>query len=218
MAQYARLEVTLIALAGVVATAVVWHAFGFWALLPLVVAAALLAFYRDPERAVVRDERAILAPADGRVVAVEPDVEGRDGRRVLRIMIFLSVFNVHVNRSPCDGRVQAVQYRRGEFLNALAAEADTRNECNTLTLEPAPPLPGPVQVRQIAGVLARRIVCTARSGVALTAGERFGMIKLGSRTEVTLPADERWQVVVRVGEPVYAGLSVLARWSDAKAK
>jgi phosphatidylserine decarboxylase len=210
-ASYARREVGLIAGLGAVATATMAYFLGAWGVLPAVVTLALLSFYRDPEREPPTGDDLVLAAADGKVVAIERGVAGPDGGRMLRIMVFLSVLNVHINRSPCAGRVTEVSYRPGEFRNALRAEASTCNECNTITLEPAGPLPGPVRVRQIAGVLARRIVCTARVGDRLTAGPRVGMIKLGSRTEIGLVDDPRWQVQVRVGQPVKAGLTVLAR-------
>ncbi|MBK9118988.1 MAG: phosphatidylserine decarboxylase family protein [Phycisphaerales bacterium] len=207
MAPYARTEVTVIALVGALLTlGVAWWA-GWWALLPTLFTLALLAFYRDPRRVPVAAPRSILAPADGRIVRIDPPT----GEGPLRIMIFLSVFNVHINRSPCAGTVTAVEYRAGAFLNALRPEADERNECNTLTLAPAAPLPGPIQVRQIAGVLARRIVCAARPGTVLSAGARYGMIKLGSRTEITLPRAAAWEVCVQPGQRVRAGLTVLAR-------
>lgn len=215
MAAYARLEITLIVVLGGALTAIVAHLAGWWALLPALLALAVLSFYRDPPRRVPPDAALVLAPADGKIVEITRDAEGPDGARVVRIMVFLSVFNVHINRSPCAGTVEAVDYRPGEFLNALRAEVDTRNESNTLVLRPAAPLPGPVHVRQIAGVLARRIVCTARPGATLAAGQRYGMIKLGSRTEVCLPEDARWEVCVQVGQAARAGCTVLARWHGA---
>lgn len=216
MTPYARREEVLIVVIGGLATAAVSYWTGLWGLVPAVLMLALLSFYRDPERRPPTDLGLILAPADGKVVEITRNAPGPDGRPVLRIMIFLSVFDVHVNRSPCAGRVVEVRYRPGEFLNALRAEADARNESNLLTLVPNAPLPGPVLVRQIAGVLARRIVCTTRPGDQLTAGQRFGMIKLGSRTEVCLAEDPRWEVKVKVGDRVRAGLSVLARWRDTR--
>jgi phosphatidylserine decarboxylase len=211
MAQYARLEEILIVAAGGLCTVAVAWLFGWWGLLPAVVALALLSFYRDPPRRVPDAPAAILAPADGKVVDISREVALEDGSPVLRIMIFLSVFNVHINRSPCAGRVVDVRYRAGKFLNALNAEADAENECNTIVLEPATTLPGPVRVRQIAGVLARRIVCTARAGDSLAAGQRYGMIKLGSRTEICLPENPGWEVCVELGTRVRAGRSILAR-------
>src|SRR5439155_1812299 len=114
------------------------------------------------------------------------------GAPELRICIFLSVANVHVNRAPCAGRVRDVKYTPGQFLDARTAEATRRNENSLLTLDPLAPLPGPVCVRQIAGLLAKRIVCTHKPGDAVAAGERFGMIKLGSQTEIRVPDDPRW--------------------------
>lgn len=215
MTAYARLEITLILLVGVLVTSATGHLCGAWAALPAVLTLALLCFYRDPPRRIPPGENLVLAAADGRIVEVTPDVEGAHGQRVVRIMIFLSVLDVHINRSPCAGRVREVEYQPGEFLNALSGEADTRNESNAVTIDPAAPLPGPIRVRQIAGVLARRIVCTARPGDELAAGQRYGMIKLGSRTEVCLPVDPGWEVAVSVGDRVRAGRTVLARYSAA---
>lgn len=211
MAPYARREVVLIVVLGAAATALIAYWLGYWAVLPVVLALALLAFYRDPARRPPAGENLILAPADGKLVEITRDAEAPDGGHMLRFMVFLSVFDVHINRAPCAGRVAAVEYRPGEFRNALRTDANTRNECNTLTLEPAAPLPGPVRVRQIAGVLARRIVCAAKIDDRLTAGARFGMIKLGSRTEVCLVEDARWEVLAAVGDRVRAGVTVLAR-------
>ncbi len=213
MAPYARLEVALILILGTAATALVAWLAGLWALLPALLSLALLSFYRDPPRRVPDDPRLLLAPADGKVVEISRIAAAEGTPPLLRIRIFLSVFNVHVNRTPCAGRVTDVQYRPGEFLNALRPEADKRNEANTLLLDPAAPLPGPVRVRQIAGVLAKRIVCAAGPGDSLAAGQRYGMIKLGSRTEVVVPDDPRWDVRVVLGQPVRGGLTVLARWT-----
>ena len=212
---YARTEITLIVAIGGLATAVVAYFLGWWALVPAVLALAVLAFYRNPPRRSPTGDNLILAPADGKIVEITRAADSEDGQR-LRIMIFLSVLDVHVNRSPCAGRVTQVDYKPGEFLNALRPEADARNESNTLVIEPRAPLPGRISVRQIAGVLARRIVCTARVGDELAGGQRFGMIKLGSRTEVCLPEDSHWQVCVAVGDKVRAGRTILARLGDSK--
>jgi phosphatidylserine decarboxylase len=212
MASYARLEITLIALIGGITTVVVGIVLHWWALLPAILALALLMFYRDPPRKVPTDNDLLLAPADGKITKIERNYRaaGSEGEQ-LRVVIFLSVLNVHINRSPCAGSVTDVQYTPGEFLNALRSEATTRNENNLVTIRPRPPLPGPVQVRQIAGVLARRVVCTLQPGDELAAGQRFGMIKFGSQTEIRVPEDARWQLQVAVGGHVKAGLTVLAR-------
>ncbi len=209
---YARTEITLTVLLGAAATVVVAWLFGWWALLPAILTLALLSFYRHPHRRIPAGPY-LLAPADGRVVAVQRNFTDADGDAPsLRIMIFLAVYNVHVNRSPCAGRVAQVSYKPGQFLNALNADADTCNECNTVLIEPQPPLPGPVRIRQIAGVLARRIVCAIQVGDQLAAGQPLGMIKLGSRTELRAAEHPGWEVLVGVGARVRAGETVLARF------
>lgn len=214
MTSYARTEVLVITLVGAALAAIAWWWGGPWsALAPAALALALLSFYRDPPRRIPPGADLLLSPADGKVVEISRDVALPDGRRGLRIVIFLSVLNVHVNRSPCAGNVTAVRYQPGKFLNALNPESNRQNESNTLTLSPRSPLAGPIEVRQIAGLLARRIVCAARIGDTLEAGQRYGMIKLGSRTEITAPEDSRWQVAVRVGQSVAGGTTILARWT-----
>ncbi|MBN2447097.1 MAG: phosphatidylserine decarboxylase family protein [Phycisphaerae bacterium] len=213
MTRYALPEIILITLLGAAISAGVAAIGGWWWLVPAVLTLALLSFYRDPPRRVPDEVNILLAPADGKIVTIAPEEDSADGKR-LRIMIFLSVLNVHVNRSPCAGRVKGVDYRPGRFLNALNPEADHVNESNSLTLDPAAPLPGPMMVRQIAGVLARRIVCAVGPGAELARGQRYGMIKLGSRTELVVPADPRWEVVVHLGQRVRAGVTILARYRD----
>ena len=211
MSRYARLEIALIILVGGGVTAVTAYYLKLWALLPAVLALALLAFYRDPPRRVPRRENVLVAPADGRITEITRDYNAADERGpLLRVVVFLSVLDAHINRSPCAGRVTDVTYRPGQFLNALKAESTDRNENNLVTIEPRPPIPGPVRVRQIAGVLARRIVCAAKPGDHLATGERFGMIKFGSRTELCVGEDPRWQLAVHVGDHVKAGVTVLA--------
>lgn len=210
MSPYARLEIVLTLLIGAVVTVAVGWLLGWWAVLPGVFALALLSFYRDPPRKVPTGEDLLLAPADGRVMKIERDCRAGDGSE-LAIVIFLSVLDVHINRSPCAGSVSAIEYSAGRFLNALRAEATLRNENNVVTIAPHPPLPGPVRVRQIAGVLARRIVCTLKPGDDVSAGQRFGMIKLGSQTEVRVPEDARWELLVHEGDHVKAGRTILAR-------
>lgn len=213
MAQYARLEVTLILVVGLLLTATIGYFFAWWALLPGLLMLALLAFYRDPPRETPAGANLILSPADGRIMSVERGYRGPEGDSPeLRICIFLSVLDVHVNRSPCGGRVTGIVYSPGQFLNALKPEATLRNENSLMTIEPNPPLAGPVRVRQIAGLLAKRIVCAAKVGDLMAAGQRFGMIKLGSQTEIRVPDDPRWNVKVRAGESVRGGATVLAEW------
>jgi phosphatidylserine decarboxylase len=212
MTRYARLEITLILLIGAAVTVAAGYYWQWWALLPGALTAALLSFYRDPPRKVPLGDELLLAAADGKIIRVQRDFRPDDGdERELRIVVFLSVLDAHINRSPCAGRITVVQYRRGEFLNALRTQATDRNENNLVVVQPRPPLPGPVYVRQIAGVLARRIVCTLKPGDVVSAGQRFGMIKFGSQTEIRVPEDPRWEVLVGQGDRVKAGLTVLAR-------
>jgi phosphatidylserine decarboxylase len=182
---------------------------GSAAILLLGLTAFVLFFFRDPERAVPPDPNLIVAAADGLVVSVE-EMEEPDfalGRR-LRIAIFLSVFDVHVNRSPVAGRVSKTTYKAGSFLDVRHADASTRNEALSWLLETEH---GPVAVRQIAGLVARRIVAWAREGSALERGQRFGMIRFGSRTEIFLPAS--CQVLVKVGDRVEGAATPIARWN-----
>ncbi|MBI5863131.1 MAG: phosphatidylserine decarboxylase family protein [Planctomycetes bacterium] len=215
MAPYARTEVLLTLLIGGVLTALAGYGFGWWALVPALPTLFLLSFYRDPPRRIPSGDRLLLSPADGRIMSVERGYRGPEGGGPeLRICIFLSVFNVHVNRSPCAGRVAEVIYREGLFLNALKPEATLRNENSLLVIEPDAPIPGPVRVRQIAGLLAKRIVCAAKPGDVLAAGQRFGMIKLGSQTEIRVPDQEGWGVRVKAGDVVHGGTTVLAELQE----
>jgi len=172
----------------------------------------MISFFRDPERTIPTDASAVLSPADGTVTFVgevlEPDFPGG---KALRVSIFLSIFNVHVNRIPRSGRVTAVRYFRGAFLDARHPECAVRNEQLWIDLEEAGNA-RPVRVKQISGAIARRIVCWLRPGEEVRAGDRFGMIKFGSRTEVLLPAREPLDVQVKVGDKVRGGATVLLRY------
>jgi phosphatidylserine decarboxylase len=167
-------------------------------------------FFRDPERAVPDDPDIIVSAADGLVVSVEemdePDFQL--GRRQ-RIAVFLSVFDVHVNRSPVAGRVKKTLHKAGQFLDVRHIDASTRNEALSWLLETEH---GPVAVRQIAGLVARRIVPWSKEGSALARGERFGMIRFGSRTEVFLPMT--CTVLVKPGDRVQGAATPIARWPN----
>jgi len=163
-------------------------------------------FFRDPERAIPDGPGVVVSPADGTVVAVTEEPEGPS------VAIFLSVFNVHVNRSPIGGRVTGVSYREGRFLAAFDERAGEMNERSEILIEGDE---GAVRVRQIAGVLARRIICKVRPGDRLEAGQRFGLIRFGSRTDLRLPAGS--SVLVRVGDKVRGGSSVIGRTALAAA-
>ncbi|MBI3449551.1 MAG: phosphatidylserine decarboxylase [Acidobacteria bacterium] len=168
----------------------------------LVACAALATFFRDPERAVPEGDDLVVSPADGRVVEV-PRGSGGSGECVA---IFLSLADVHVNRSPVAGKVLAVRYTPGTFRPAWEPAAGASNERNTLTLDgPA----GTYEVSQIAGLVARRIHCSKRPGDHVGRGERIGYIAFGSRTELTMPPGA--EVAVRIGDRVRGGETVIAR-------
>lgn len=163
-------------------------------------------FFRDPERVVPDDPRLVLSPADGRVVRIVPALdESPLGKGATQISIFLSVFDVHVNRSPIGGKIVSLEYHPGKFLPAFDHEASSSNERNTVVVE------GPtakVAFKQIAGLIARRIVFKKRLDDEVAAGERVGLIKFGSRVDVILP--EELTLKVKTGDRVEGGTSVLA--------
>jgi len=182
------------------------------ALVVLPVLVWLFAFFRDPERVVPADQHVMVSPADGRVsdIVELPHYELLGGPCV-RVGIFLSVFNVHINRAPCDGRVVEVIYKRGKFLSALNhAQASEQNESNTIVLaEPAGERRIAV-VKQIVGLIARRIVFTAQRGDMLVRGQRIGMIKFGSRTELYIAKWLEPTITVKVGQTVRGAADVIA--------
>lgn len=182
------------------------------AALPLVVLGWLVSFFRDPRRVVPTDAAAVVSPADGTIAEVSEvaHYEFLDGPAV-RIGIFLSIFNVHLNRAPRAGRVLAMHYKPGEFLNAMNPESALRNEFMWIGLEDLDRPGVRMAVRQISGLIARRIVCALKPGQTVRRGENFGMIKLGSRTELILPRDAV-TVDALVGQAVKAGSTVLARF------
>lgn len=162
-------------------------------------------FFRDPERARPADETAVVSPADGRVLSVSGEcLDGVPGHRVA---IFLSIFDVHVNRAPVAGRLASVEYRPGKFFAAMRERASMENEQNVIRLESER---GTVVVKQIAGWVARRVLVWKPVGSALDRGERLGMIRFGSRVELWLPSQAR--VTVQPGQHVRAGASTIADW------
>jgi phosphatidylserine decarboxylase len=183
-------------------------AIGEYSLVFLLPLAFAMFFFRDPEREPEdASPSAILAPADGKVVAITAGQMPITNVAAAKIDIFLSVFDVHINRAPAAGKVARRAYAAGAFLNALKAEAGEANESNTVLLE----VQGGrhIAVKQIAGVIARRIVCDVKEGDFLFAGQRFGMIMFGSRTQLFIPADAGFEPCVTVGEHVKAGRTVL---------
>jgi len=170
-------------------------------------------FFRDPNREVPQGERLVVSPADGKVVTIrEIEHEEYIGGPAIEIGIFLSIFSVHINRMPVAARVIGLRYRPGKCLNALRSESARENEQLAIRIEANAHPHRRMIVRQITGAIARRIVCWLKPGDELTAGERLGMIKLGSRTELVLPREESLELRVQVGQMVKAGSSVLAEY------
>jgi len=185
---------------------------GWWWSLPLWLAALfVLQFFRDPPRAVPEDPAAVLAPADGRIVAVEKARDPWLERDALKISVFMNVFNVHSNRAPVDGTVKQVWYHAGRFLNAALDKASVENERNALWLRTRSG--ADVTCVQVAGLIARRILCYVSAGAELAKGERFGFIRFGSRVDVYLPPGATARAAV--DDKVYAGETILA-WFPAK--
>ena len=174
-----------------------------WAILPCLLAVFFLWFFRDPERTIPQDPGAVVSPADGKVTDVSTVTVGN--QQQTRVSIFLSVIDVHVNRSPIAGVVRDVRYQHGQFLNAMNAVCADKNEQNIVTMEGDGQR---VVFKQIAGLLARRIVFYPKVGDRLERGQRVGLIKFGSRTDLLLDASARMNV--KVGDRVKGGSSILA--------
>lgn len=173
----------------------------------------VLSFFRDPYRLCPKEANLLLSPADGVVTDIEV-VEERDyiDERAIRIGIFLSIFNVHINRAPCNAKVERISYKKGRYKNAASPESGRVNESNNLYITRRDNPQDKLIVRQISGAIARRIVCAAKEGQKLSSGEQFGMIKFGSRTELYVPARADVKCLVRTGAKVKAGLTPLVRY------
>jgi phosphatidylserine decarboxylase len=171
-------------------------------------AAFCLNFFRDPDRVIPAGPYAV-SPADGKVVAIKPDDAGG-----LRISIFLNVFDVHVNRTPIGGKVASVTYKKGQFLVASTEDASAANEQNVITVDGViAGQPTRVVFKQIAGLIARRILCSVQAGNTVEAGQRIGLMKFGSRMDVFLGPE--WEVLVKAGQRVAGGSDILARMRGA---
>jgi len=168
----------------------------------LVVTLFVVWFFRNPQRNTPEKDGLVISPADGRVIRIEETAsDEQPGRTFQKISIFMNVFNVHVNRIPCSGEVRFIRYREGKFLSANLDKASALNERNTILLQTADGRE--IMTVQIAGLIARRIVCWLKEGMQVSRGERFGLIRFGSRVEVFLPHGST--LLVRVGEKVRAG-------------
>lgn len=205
---------TLLAVGGT-ASWFLWPHFlsGTLALFALFLWGLMLYFFRDPNRSGRVEPGLVLGPADGKVVEIAQEIETRYLReRVTRISIFLSVTDVHVQRAPLGGQVVSLNHRRGKFLQAFRPEASTENEYIAMVLDSPY---GRILVKQIAGILARRCVNYARPGDELTTGQRFGLIRFGSRVDLFLPLNA--QLLVAIGDKVYGGLTPIANLAHARA-
>ena len=197
----------------------------------------ILMFFRDPERVCPSDPNLLLAPADGRITDIETvDEDGFIGGPALRIGIFLSIFNVHINRAPCNAKVETITYKKGKFINAMNSQSGRINESNNLGLVRTDSPADKLIVRQISGAIARRIVCATAEGRELAGGEKFGMIKFGSRTELYVPVssnlgkhepgatydtrDTKYEIkcLVQIGDKVKAGLTPLMKYEIREVK
>jgi len=178
-----------------------WGSAPFW-----VVAVFVLQFFRDPARIIVAGEKSVVSPADGRIVAIEKTHDQYANREALKVSVFMNVFNVHSNRAPVDGEILGIWYSPGKFVNADLDKASTENERNAVWLRT--PDGQDVTSVQVAGLIARRILCYVEKGAVLKRGQRYGFIRFGSRVDVYLPITAR--VRVAIGDRVSASSTLLA--------
>ncbi|MGP1678975.1 MAG: phosphatidylserine decarboxylase [Burkholderiales bacterium] len=171
------------------------------------VAAFVLQFFRDPAREVPGDAKTVVSPADGRIVAVEKAHDPYLDRETVKVSVFMNVFNVHSNRAPVDGEVKQIWYKGGSFVNAALDKASTENERNALWIRAD--AGADVTCVQVAGLIARRILCYVKAGDRLARGQRYGFIRFGSRVDLYLPPNAR--IKAALGDKVYAASTVLAR-------
>jgi phosphatidylserine decarboxylase len=229
LTKYGRPQVVVypvVIIAVMVAIALVTTAFlQPWAIISIegllgVILIWILSFFRDPERNCPTDSNLLLSPADGQITDIETmteppaflqeQAEQSDG--VLRVGIFLSIFNTHINRAPCNVKVEKITYKKGKYKNALNPESARVNESNELCLIRTDEPQDRLIVRQISGAIARRIVCDTMEGKHLACGEKFGMLKFGSRTELYLPLRENAKCLVRIGDKIKAGLTPVVKY------
>ncbi|HUF81115.1 MAG TPA: phosphatidylserine decarboxylase [Burkholderiales bacterium] len=183
-----------------------WLAGGWWAVPMWLVVIFMVQFFRDPPRAVPQEAKAVLSPADGQVVAVERTRDPYLDRDALKMSVFMNVFNAHSNRSPVDGEIRETWYHRGSFFNAALSKSSLENERAALWIRT--PAGCDVTCVQIAGLIARRILCYVATGQRVSRGERYGFIRFGSRVDVYLPPESR--PVASMGDKVYATATILA--------
>jgi phosphatidylserine decarboxylase len=203
-----------IALTVLLALFVWWLAGPWWSLLMWVAAIFMVQFFRDPRRAAPLGANLVISPADGRIVSVEKVRDPYLERDAIKLSVFMNVFNVHSNRSPVDGDVRELWYSSGRFFNAALDKASTGNERNALWIRADSGID--VTCVQIAGYIARRILCYVRAGDRLRRGQRFGFIRFGSRVDVFLPPNVRARV--SVGDKVYGGETILAEFPELQPR
>ncbi len=187
------------------AAGVAWFA-GWWSLPLWIAALFVLQFFRDPEREIAGDAKTVVSPADGRIVVVENAEDPYLRRPAIKVSVFMNVFNVHSNRAPVDGEIKQVWYHAGSFLNAALDKASLENERNAMWLKTSSGLD--VTCVQVAGLVARRILCYVKAGDVLSRGQRYGFIRFGSRVDVYLPPGA--VVKAALGDKVSASSTVLA--------
>ena len=218
-ARWGLAELQLMGWPLLILTIVLGYYFWYLAWIPATGLCLVVWFFRDPPRRVPQGEGLYVSPADGKISEITRI--GHDeyiGGPAVRIGVFLSIFNVHLNRAPAATRVISLKYSRGEFLNALNPESALRNENIWIGLQEIDPPYRRVVVRPIAGAIARRIVSVLRTGDVLERGEKFGMIKLGSRTELILPDTDDLEICVEVGQRVKAGTTVFAQYGNEEVR
>lgn len=192
----------------IIVALVVYYFTNFWVTIPFIfIALFVIQFFRDPKREIPNDSNVVLAPADGKVICVEQSTDVYQNVSALKISVFMNVFNVHSNRSPVDGEVIDLQYIPGKFVNADFDKASVENERNAMVLQLSNGLK--ITVVQIAGLVARRILCYTKVGNILARGERYGFIRFGSRVDLYLPLDAK--PLVSIGQKVKATETILAK-------
>ena len=183
---------------------------GFLGTIGLILTAWVYYFFRDPERVIIEDDNYLVSPADGEVIKVEevdgPKEVGLENKRLKKISIFMNVFDCHVNRTPCSGKVEEILYKPGKFLNASFDKASEDNERNYFKIKDSQN--NDIIVVQIAGLIARRIVCETDNGQELNQGDRIGMIRFGSRADVYY---ENYEPLVKIGQKTISGETLLAK-------
>lgn len=210
IAPYGRPEMLIFTIIVIVLAITLVQIYHPLVILPVLLFVFMLYFFRDPKRQIPEGDNIILAPADGRIIEVTEVPEDSFLKcDALKITIFLSLFSVHINRAPCSGKVSWLDYRKGKFLVASDPRASDQNECNSIGLSNHHSPELKILVRQIAGIIAQRIVCDCKLDESLQAGQKIGMIKFGSRTEIYIPKSRVADLNIQLKDKVKAGETIL---------